>query len=129
MKRKRWLKAEDEKLISVLETHKYDKKPNWEIISQILQTKSIFKTGKQCKERFVNNLNPSLKKEKTWRLEENKTLFELHRKLGNKWTKISKCFEGRSDNCVKNQFFLLVRKSLRNLKKLGRFEKDFFLDN
>ena len=38
--------------------------------------------------------------------------------IGNKWKKISNNFPGRTDNSIKNQFFSIVRKSMRNARKL-----------
>lgn len=61
---------------------------------------------------WEHNLKPSLVKEK-WSAEQNELLFGLHRQLGSKWKEIGQQFPNRSDNTIKNQFFSLVRKSLR----------------
>ena len=45
-------------------------------------------------------------------------IFELHQKYGNHWKMISSHFKNRSDNFIKNQFFSLIRKSLRNARKI-----------
>jgi hypothetical protein len=45
-------------------------------------------------------------------------LFRLHIEIGNKWKMVASHFEGRSDNTVKNNFFSLIRKSLRNACKI-----------
>ena len=125
MKRQRWSNLEDDFLLKAIKKDNNSKKKNWLKISKIMEEFKIFKGAKQCKERFNNNLDPFLNKKRKWSKSENRLLFELHRKTGNKWTEISKYFEGRSHNCVKNQFFLLIRKSLRNLKRKGNLNKDY----
>lgn len=130
-KRHRWLKNEDEHLKTFYSQQKHKTKIDWEIISVQMKQKNIIKTGKQCKERWKNQINPFLyNKKKKWTQEENKDLFELHRKNGNRWTVISKFFVGRSVNCVKNNFFKLMKKSLKNSIKFSGVEKStFFINN
>ena len=41
---------------------------------------------------------------------EEKKIFDLHKKLGNKWADIAKELPGRSDNCIKNYFYSTHRK-------------------
>lgn len=40
--------------------------------------------GKQCRERWYNNVDPNLNKEK-WTIAEDLQLMELHKMYGNKW--------------------------------------------
>ena len=118
VKRQKWSVYEDNILTNIMKN--YPQKKNWEQIVKNLFTLKISKTIKQCKERWIHHLNPDLNKSK-WILEENKKLFKLHHKFGNKWKIISEYFPGRTDNIVKNQFFSLVRKSLRISRKyLGK---------
>lgn len=44
-------------------------------------------------------------------------LFELHKELGPRWKEIAARFEKRTDNGIKNQFFSIIRKSLRKACK------------
>ena len=67
-------------------------------------------------ERWINKLNPKISKAK-WNDKEGRKLFKLHKKHGSKWKFISKEFSGRTDNYLKNQFFSLVRRSLRRIIK------------
>lgn len=52
------------------------------------------RSGKQCRERWSNHLNPALKKE-PWTEEEDEVVLTNQAILGNVWTKISKLLPGR----------------------------------
>ena len=65
---------------------------------------------------WMHHLDPNLLKEK-WSAEENKKLFDLHSKYGSHWKEIASHFPGRTDNGIKNQFFSIIRKSLRKACK------------
>jgi hypothetical protein len=42
-------------------------------------------------------------------------MFTLHNKIGNKWAEISSNLPGRTDNCVKNHFYSVIRGGLRKI--------------
>jgi Myb-like DNA-binding domain len=90
----------------------------WCKISKDLTEKSPSsqKTGKQCRERWHNHLNPDLSKE-TFTLEDEIKVFEYQKQLGNKWSEIAKFFEGRNDNFIKNCFYSAIRRNLRKYNK------------
>lgn len=52
------------------------------------------RTGKQCRERWYNHLNPSVNKQ-PWHSDEEHRLFQLHKVHGNRWKDISRSFAGR----------------------------------
>lgn len=74
------------------------------------------RTGKQCRERWHNHLNPDIKKE-TWTEEEENHIFELQKQFGNKWSEIATHMPGRTDNSIKNCFYSAIRRNLRKYNK------------
>ncbi len=79
--------------------------PKWSMIAAKLQGR----TGKQCRERWHNQLDPSIKKE-AWSEEEDMRLIALHQELGNKWVEISRLMPGRTDNAIKNRWNSTIRR-------------------
>lgn len=75
-----------------------------------------YKTPKQCRDRWVNHLDPKLI-QTPWTEKEEATLIEKHKSFGCKWSVISHFFKGRSSNSVKNHFYSLIRKNLRRYNK------------
>ena len=65
--------------------------------------------GKQCRERYVNHLNPELKKGE-WTDDEEAILIAMHQHHGNRWANISKQLPGRSDNDVKNHWYSTIKR-------------------
>jgi hypothetical protein len=78
--------------------------------------------GKQCRERFVNHLDPELKKGE-WTDDEEAILIAMHELHGNRWANISKQLPGRSDNDVKNHWYSTIQ---RKFQQHGKEVRAFY---
>jgi len=67
------------------------------------------RSGKQCRERWLNTLNPSVKKG-GWEAEEDYLIFKLYNKFGSQWSKISLKMPTRTENSIKNRFYSTLRR-------------------
>lgn len=69
--------------------------------------------GKQCRERYVNHLDPDLKKGE-WTDDEEAILIALHQHHGNRWANIAKHLPGRSDNDIKNHWYSTIQRKFQH---------------
>ena len=99
-----WTAEEDEILRA--KRHLYGRK--WAKIAAHLPGRQ----GKQCRERFVNHLDPELKKGE-WTDDEEAILIAMHEHHGNRWANISKQLPGRSDNDVKNHWYSTIQRKFQ----------------
>ena len=104
-----WTREEDEAILAFVQSNG-DK--DWSKLAVILNGR----TGKQCRERFRNHLDPNLSKT-AWTVEEDQMLVDLHARFGNSWTKISSFFNGRTDNSIKNRWNSTIKKRLDRIEK------------
>merc|ERR1719182_728215 len=109
--RRVWTAEEDEQIAALVAEHGTR---SWSVIAARLPTR----TGKQCRERWHNHLDPIINKGE-WTLEEDKKLLEAHETMGNKWAEIAKVLPGRTDNQIKNRWNSALRRELRKLNRLA----------
>ena len=74
------------------------------------------RVGDSIRERYVNFLDPRLKKT-PWTKEEDDILLQYQRIVGNKWSVIRKCIPGRSENSIKNRYYNRKNSNSRRIKR------------
>lgn len=121
-KRQKWTSHEDQLLSGLVEGGIAFN--DWEAIADEFRKRGLTKNSKQIKTRWTKNLTPDLNKEK-WGADDLNRLFAAYAQTGNKWCKIAESFEGRTDNCIKNQFFSCIRKALRFIMKASNQKLSF----
>jgi hypothetical protein len=98
-----WTVEEDENLMNLLKT--FGK--NWSLISKYMPSRS----GKQIRDRFLNTLDPCINRDKFTK-EEDMKIIQAFLKNGPAWSKISKTFDGRTGDMIKNRFYSSLKRKI-----------------
>jgi hypothetical protein len=103
-----WTRQEDEVIISYVQMNGCKA---WTKLAKMLPGR----IGKQCRERWMNHLDPQISRD-PWTPEEDQMLVSLHDQYGNSWSKIAAHMPTRSDNMIKNRWYSTLA------KKIGEIE-------
>jgi hypothetical protein len=101
-----WLPEEDETLRQLVSAQGLN---NWVLISQHMQHRS----PKQCRERYHQNLKPSLNHEPI-SAQEGELIEQMVNDIGKRWPEIARRLRNRSDNAVKNWWNESMNRRRRN---------------
>ncbi|CAA7392778.1 unnamed protein product [Spirodela intermedia] len=98
-----WTEQEDRQLVSSVGLLG-DRR--WDFVAKV---SGLNRTGKSCRLRWVNYLDPCLKRGRMTPQEEY-LILELHSRWGNRWSRIARRLPGRTDNEIKNYWRTHMRK-------------------
>jgi hypothetical protein len=105
-----WTEKEDQLLCDLIQKHGIKK---WTLIakdlSHQLKDLNVYRQAKQCRERWINHLDPTINKGLWDQAEDIKLLTEISR-IGRRWSELAKLMINRTENSVKNRWKSLLKK-------------------
>jgi Myb-like DNA-binding domain len=107
---KLWTPEEDRLLLNAV-AGVNESNLKWSLVARAVPSRS----GKQCRERYLNHLTPNIKL-KNWSPVEDAIIFRLYHTDGSKWSMMSKLIRGRTDNGIKNRYHHLKRRFERQVE-------------
>ena len=113
--RRKFSPEEDDLLIKLIS--KYGAK-KWDKIAQSIPGR----TGRQCRDRFANYLNPTLVNG-PWTIIEDRLLHQKVLEYGQHWNVIAKFFKGRSANNIKNRWYTYFCRPKKNKSNTIQYPK------
>ncbi|WIA37488.1 hypothetical protein OEZ86_014402 [Tetradesmus obliquus] len=106
----RWTTEEHDKLAYLVD--KWGSEKNWAKVAEEMPGR----TGKQCRERWLNHMKPGIVKG-NWSPEEEFLLAQCHALVGSHWSKMTKRLPGRTENSIKNFWNATLRSKAPNKKR------------
>ena len=97
-----WSEKEDHLLLEWVEVHGPNK---WTECARRIEGRC----GKQCRERWMNTLDPRVKRG-NWEELEQTSIFEQMQLNWTSWAVVAKALPGRTENAVKNYFYSSIRR-------------------
>jgi hypothetical protein len=104
-----WTHEEDQVIQNFVQEHG---EKEWARLATLLHGR----TGKQCRERYMNHLDEHVNRS-GWSGEEDERLARLHAIYGNSWSKLATFFDGRTDNCIKNRWNSTIKKRIERMQR------------
>jgi myb proto-oncogene protein len=113
LKKGHWRKEEDAMLSQVVqELDVGSEANNWAVVAKRVQGR----TAKQCRERWFNHLDPTIKRG-AFTAHEDELVTYQQGKIGNRWSLISAMLPGRTEDAVKSRWKTLQRNGAKRLAK------------
>ncbi|PWN50684.1 hypothetical protein IE53DRAFT_304284, partial [Violaceomyces palustris] len=91
-----WSADEDRRLLRLVREIGAER---WVTIAERMGTR----TGKQCRERWHNHIDPTINKE-PFSPAEDALIIAMYERMGSRWAEMSKQLKGRPDNAIKNHY-------------------------
>ncbi|TMW99976.1 hypothetical protein EJD97_001594 [Solanum chilense] len=98
--------------------------PIWKKVAQYVPGR----THVQCRERWVNSLDPSLKLDE-WTEEEDMKLKSAIDEHGYSWSKVAACIPPRTDNQCRRRWIVLFPDEVYMLKEAKKIRREAFISN
>eukprot|EP00186_Timspurckia_oligopyrenoides_P001511 CAMPEP_0182446624 /NCGR_PEP_ID=MMETSP1172-20130603/4312_1 /TAXON_ID=708627 /ORGANISM="Timspurckia oligopyrenoides, Strain CCMP3278" /LENGTH=222 /DNA_ID=CAMNT_0024642577 /DNA_START=223 /DNA_END=891 /DNA_ORIENTATION=+ len=108
--KKTWVEDEDALLLTLISKHGPRR---WKELAEDMPNR----TGKQCRERWLNHLHPN-NQAGPWTSEEDAAILRGVKIYGTRWAQVCKLVSGRSDNAVKNRWNSTLKGSGHESEKL-----------